>query len=864
MRTSQILSSVICGASMAAGTEPSTHDATPPRGQYREHEVRVAAQPAPEPARNRGLRRRATRALGRAMRSVLPGGAAGRAPAQTAAEPARASQVAMRAEAAGPSHVPMAANVGETHAGPSSAAGEPWQSRKAHLERIRDGFVARRAALDEQHGLRNRKSKGFFACLNCIGGSGGSRRARPSPSGQGSSAHLAAQTPNASPRVDAAGLERAGSVHSRTASSEISESRPVRFSDTESLAERSAGSGSMSLPSFDGDNPPTSPELEQAAVDLAIAQTEIRAESDEAQREQGEAVAALLQGSPIDSPRGTTPPSQSQSPERDVAPAEDAAAVQLVQAALSQAAEQLEELEQIEQQSRDAEAAGDGSPAPGDPVSAGGGQLEPSASRAVQSEATARPDHVIIDIRDDHNVSHPGDTVATGHLPRRPLDALTGRPDHIVIDIHDDAPSTSLGSVHPQGHGIWRRGTAMSDGAGPSLRPDHVIIDIEALAGPQAAAQPGAAAPFGITQVAASVSGLLRNLTGNQYSGRAAGLAASVANAALRDGSIVFVSTALREVVGYLVQRSVSQAAGHAAGNPERLRELAHQQSVASAGILAGVAGLNLASLVYNAQRDTGTARSVNSRAFNVAAIGAAGALAYGTGTLGAILPLLVKSVVYTGLRDTGNLFAGLSTNRPERPQGANQSNMQANWAEMLIYSVNQFVTNTLQGTGQAFSGTSSAGQAHSLRGLVPHLAAFAGANAAGEIADSVVYPILTSFFDHGGLRGMQALHDGIAAASNVRVSSTPNRPTMESAVAQLLGPFTGRTTVFTILYAIAGALSRIHPSHELNENGVNRLTTAIISLLTGVLAVPYITALDTREPPASADEPAPAGIADR
>ncbi|MGN6650967.1 hypothetical protein, partial [Trinickia sp.] len=120
--------------------------------------------------------------------------------------------------------------------------------------------------------------------------------------------------------------------------------------------------------------------------------------------------------------------------------------------------------------------------------------------------------------------------------------------------------------------------------------------------------------------------------------------------------------------------------------------------------------------------------------------------------------------------------------------------------------------------------------------------------------ADSTVYPALEAFADAGGGRaGLHAVGQTRLTASlrtPMSTAAAQNIPTHEAIARHLLGPFTARTTMFATLYATAGALSRLHPTHHINENGVTQVTTAILSALTGLLVVPFITSLDTQAPP--------------
>ncbi|KAE8753698.1 hypothetical protein FSO04_43690 [Paraburkholderia madseniana] len=832
MKSSHLLRSLVCGApdvdeAVSASAPARSAAAVPARGQHGRHAVSIATEPRPEPTGSRTLMRGARAALGnaksKAKKVFTSRGSDGAS--SSAAPPSRGSE-AVRGSTPPDAHAQHAQASG---AGPSRTP-EQLDADHEHLLKIKAGLDAARGIVHEK------KSRGFLACFGKIASS--SRRAgRATPNAAALAGseepHQSVRTP-VREQTQADSSEISGGSRRTTlgeflngplhTSPDVSEHGPLHASPDVSqhvLPDVSPyAPPDFSLPVSLHVSPYATPPVSPQVSPWSSPPGTPRVSSDH----------PLLNTSPTESPRASLDGASEDAPS---AVEEAVAELQELQTQLraEEPPEAREESEQIA-----ALIQGETPPTPLTPVAQQVEAVLQEAAQAVRPDPliVAPPDdasaghdltdtfHDAVDTLYDASVEHDAaetfyDASAEQEVADTPHDAIADRarhPDHVALDVRPDHLALDV-------------------------RPDHIAINIPATAEPVSVPHD----PGRVMQTVASVGHFLRGITENKYENAAAGWGANIANAALREGSIVATSTALREVVGYLAERGLQYVDDHARG-------------IASAGILAGVAGLNLAALVRETYNGTATKRSVTAHAFNLAAIGTAGMLSYGNSSLGGVLPLLIKGVfAYAAPRDVANLFVKLDSNREQLAPGATHSNMAANWADTIVYATNQYVTNTLQGTGASHSGTSSAGQAQSLRDLIPHVLAFAGANAAGETADGFSYPALTAFFDRGGLASRQSVGQGLAGVRDLRISASVAKPTMADAVNKLLGPFTARTTLFAVLYAVSGALGSIKPTKHLSEKGVNDVTNMVLSLLSGLLTVPYVASLDTQPAPAQHPE---------
>lgn len=235
---------------------------------------------------------------------------------------------------------------------------------------------------------------------------------------------------------------------------------------------------------------------------------------------------------------------------------------------------------------------------------------------------------------------------------------------------------------------------------------------------------------------------ILHQLVTNIFRNDGTGWATNLLHASARDGTITFLTTALREVIGKL-------SAQHLGNMPD------HVKVAASSAVLAGLGILNVAAAVRQEVNGSANWLTRSARLSTAALLGGAGGIAYATGGLGSAAPLLIKATSYAAVRDGINTFVTLNDNRAH----GTPTSFAALAINMIAYGVNQFTVNTFQGLGISHSGTGSEAEGESLREAFRHIAAFSAGNAFGETVDAVTYTALMAFFDRAG----QGLREGLA-----------------------------------------------------------------------------------------------------
>lgn len=370
--------------------------------------------------------------------------------------------------------------------------------------------------------------------------------------------------------------------------------------------------------------------------------------------------------------------------------------------------------------------------------------------------------------------------------------------------VHEDPPQQSIRSTEPP-----MRGNLAASNTTPS--------QLE-RAGPEEAAV--------LEQV-----GILRQLLTNTFKNDGAGWATNLLHASARDGTITFLTTALREVIGKL-------SVHHLGNMPE------HVKIAASSAVLAGLGILNVASAIRQEVDGSANWLTRSGRLSTVALLGGASGVAYATGGLGSAAPLLIKATSYAVVRDGINTFVTLDDNRARGVP----TNFAALAFNMIAYSVNQFTVNTFQGLRISHSGTGSEAQNKSLREAFRHIAAFSAGNAFGEAADAITYAALMSFFDKVGQglreglahRIQEGERMGIAGMKKLRLVAGLQLPTGEAILNKATGVMLPRASLFAILFALLDALSKIGPKAGLNAKNseilLNAVAGASIGLMYGIL----------------------------
>ncbi|WP_018009272.1 hypothetical protein [Sinorhizobium medicae] len=324
--------------------------------------------------------------------------------------------------------------------------------------------------------------------------------------------------------------------------------------------------------------------------------------------------------------------------------------------------------------------------------------------------------------------------------------------------------------------------------------------------------------------------GVLHQLLTNTFKNDGAGWATNLLHASARDGTITFLTTALREVVGKL-------SAQHLGNMPD------HVKIAASSTVLAGLGILNVASAIRQEVDGSANWLTRSARLSTVALLGGASGVAYARGGLGSSAPLLIKATSYAAARDGINTFITLNDNCA---RGVPTS-FAALAVNMIAYGVNQFTVNTLQGLGISHSGTSSEAQDESLRGAFRHIAAFSAGNALGEAADAITYSALVSYFDKVGQGLREGLAHriregermGIAGVKKLRLAAGLRLPTGEDILNKVSGAMLPRASLFVILFLLLNAMSKNGPKAGLNAKNseilLNAVAGASIALMYGI-----------------------------
>lgn len=354
--------------------------------------------------------------------------------------------------------------------------------------------------------------------------------------------------------------------------------------------------------------------------------------------------------------------------------------------------------------------------------------------------------------------------------------------------------------------------------------------------------------------------GLLRQLLGNTATTTGIGWTANVLHATAREGTIYYLATAIREVVGQLAA--------------QKLEHVSEPVKVAvSASIVAAVGMLNALVAVQQRINGRGNWMTRSAQASNIALLGAAATIAGNTGGLGKATALLIKATEYSASLGAIGLFIRPADNRDPSLQHANG---RAVFTNMVVYGVSQIPIFKLQGTGAAYSGTSDAALASSAKSAFGHFSAFAAANAAGEVINALVYPALTAFYDHLA----DGLRPALRAVRDLRLTTHVHVPIGKDVINNWVGRevvggvtrddvedrATGSTlsieSLFVILYTVLDAISKAGPAAHLSPGDSDDLTNTIAALSIGLMFVSYVfmTSMSPRRTVAALDpEAAPA-----
>lgn len=338
----------------------------------------------------------------------------------------------------------------------------------------------------------------------------------------------------------------------------------------------------------------------------------------------------------------------------------------------------------------------------------------------------------------------------------------------------------------------------------------------------------------------------------NSFTHNGAGWATNLLHATAREASITWITTMVRETLGYFAAQKLG-------GATDRTKVAISSSILALTGILNVVASVR-----QEAQKKANwTTRTAH--ASTLALLGGASAIAYQTTGLGSVAPLLIKATGYCLSRDGINLFIRLSSKQDD------SHSLKSIATEMAVYAVNQYIVNELQSTGLSLSGTSDEAQALSYREIFARLTAFSAANAAGETFQAFEYPALVTFYNDIG----SGIHESLKAVGVLRLAAKFHLPmgdrlvarfpaaegivggvTASEAVDKVLGPMTARQSAFVILFSMLGLLSKAGTAARFSPEGTTHLVNALAGISLGMMTSVFLGVLATSSPPPVTNQP--------
>ncbi|WP_206950866.1 hypothetical protein [Trinickia acidisoli] len=301
--------------------------------------------------------------------------------------------------------------------------------------------------------------------------------------------------------------------------------------------------------------------------------------------------------------------------------------------------------------------------------------------------------------------------------------------------------------------------------------------------------------------------------------------ARSSANVVGQQAVAVGITTALREAVGAGVEALLT----HTNASDE-----------AKAGIAGGLYGAvilsNLMTMLYNERQGIGTPVTHAGNIAQIVSLSAAVTAAAATGTLKDLVPSLMKTFMYSGGRDTTNLYMPLGDNIPTEGK-ANPLTVQA-VNSAFFYAANQMLVNSIQ----SFHGLSGAGlvdamhdnttdpnthEAETLRSGFASLATYVVGNLAGETADQFAGRMLTNAMSGGNLADLQI------------TLTPPAWPGAEKAFDTFSSDGVSRTSIFYTVYGLTAAIDPKITAPHLGEAGASWLQNCVGGAFIALLCLP-------------------------
>lgn len=303
-------------------------------------------------------------------------------------------------------------------------------------------------------------------------------------------------------------------------------------------------------------------------------------------------------------------------------------------------------------------------------------------------------------------------------------------------------------------------------------------------------------------------------------------LGANYLTSLARDGGITTATTMLRELIGYAVvhHNTLSES----------------QKTAVAAGIMGFAIVLNLAAMAIQGLKGTGNLRTRTGQGINIALLGVVMFVAHKTSTLATVMPLLVKAIAYSLMRDSTNDFL---TMRDARDTSGKPPAALAIVIQSSFYVAVNIIVNYLQGSAVSISGPAAAANGLALKHALLPMLAFSAFNGVAEGADGANFSHIIAYQQSRARRlagGQPA--DGRKGATDVDLKVKLRVPTWSQYLDKVSGPMTGRASAFTVIYGMIGALSQVPMSDDKRVHFMNCMIGLAIGSFVGIFVAGFST----------------------
>lgn len=302
-----------------------------------------------------------------------------------------------------------------------------------------------------------------------------------------------------------------------------------------------------------------------------------------------------------------------------------------------------------------------------------------------------------------------------------------------------------------------------------------------------------------------------------------------------RDGGITTATTMLRELIGYAVVRHSTLSES--------------QKAAIAAGIMGFAIVLNLAAMATHAVKGIGNRRTRLAQSINIGLLGVVMYVAHKTNILAGVMPLLVKAIAYSLLRDTANDFITMNDvrNTSGKPPGA-----LAILIQMPLYAAVSIIVNYLQGSPGAVSGPAAAAKGLALKHALLPMLGFSAFNGLGEGVDGSNFSHAIAYEQSRARRlAGSADADGRKSGADVDLRVKLRVPTWSQYTDKVAGAMTGRASAFTVIYGLIGALSQVPMSDQQRNHFMNCMVGLAIGGFVAIFASSFSTSARAPRPAA-------------